>query len=599
MQSMQRNSMLLNGNSRQQRDLFTGSLGIPDVSTHVGSVVHAFELMARNSTGSPTDTIGRASDISLLPAESPLYEIHGDVVHPTIGITSSETSKLLDMVEASGNAGKRQSIYRKSDGTMPSVKKSGHQTIVRQFSEIPTPLPPTPSAVSQNLPILRPIQQAIADDFSSFEAISPAPTTTKYPNHTLPHTPRSNDYIYNVDGNDRNRQFIPASQILRMSAADQQHQQQRRNSKIQRSSAVSGQLARKRASELTRHRTIDDSIGRFTSDNITNTIGDYRRTQFGSQPNVIHDANHLHNNHAPTQTTLARLNGNTNYANIDFREPLDPRSQPNRKSSPHMATAHTARHQPAPHSARSHSKNDDAKNNNPSTSANHGYDGHTQIQQQHERQPSQQQQPQQQQSKQLASDLFAMHSHGLGNRLSNRTNTINNNNTNIATGHGQQTNHNNHNNNNQQQQQHRHRGAAVSNSNRTYHEANNADDDDDDTDDATFLRGTTVSQSFITNMRNSRAIQMPSAHLGNRNSHSRGGGGDGGGNSRSTALSASNAFKRSDTIKPTTTTTPSSKSTSKRFMSVSRSYYKPQKYILNDDDENELRTRYTEHTGRI
>lgn len=32
--------------NRHQRDLFTGSLGIPDVSTHVGSVIHAFESLA-------------------------------------------------------------------------------------------------------------------------------------------------------------------------------------------------------------------------------------------------------------------------------------------------------------------------------------------------------------------------------------------------------------------------------------------------------------------------------------------------------------------------------------------------------------------------
>lgn len=32
--------------NRHQRDLFTGSLGIPDVNTHVGSVIHAFESLA-------------------------------------------------------------------------------------------------------------------------------------------------------------------------------------------------------------------------------------------------------------------------------------------------------------------------------------------------------------------------------------------------------------------------------------------------------------------------------------------------------------------------------------------------------------------------
>lgn len=39
---------LVLGAQRHHRDLFSGSLGIPDVSTHVGSVVHAFETMAFN-----------------------------------------------------------------------------------------------------------------------------------------------------------------------------------------------------------------------------------------------------------------------------------------------------------------------------------------------------------------------------------------------------------------------------------------------------------------------------------------------------------------------------------------------------------------------
>lgn len=41
------NADLVLGAMRHQRDLFTGSsLGIPDVNTHVGSVIHAFETMA-------------------------------------------------------------------------------------------------------------------------------------------------------------------------------------------------------------------------------------------------------------------------------------------------------------------------------------------------------------------------------------------------------------------------------------------------------------------------------------------------------------------------------------------------------------------------
>lgn len=559
-QSMQRNSMLLNGITRQQRDLFTGSLGIPDVSTHVGSVVHAFEMMAHNSTGSPTDTIGRASDLSLLPAENP-YEMHADqMLGLDIGPIQSP-----DATDANENAGKRQSIYRKADSTMPTVNKSGHQTIVRhgqQFKAVSTP--PPPPLVSQNLPILQPIRQAIADDFSSFEAIPAAPASQSYPSHTLPHA-RSYDASAVSAGHNVNRHFVPATQNQRQNAVEQQQQQPLPRSMLHRSTAVSGQLARKRASELARNRTIGDgTVGTLASVNASRSIGDYRRTLYGSQPNVIHDGHIFYDNHAPAQHTLARLNGcsaNTNYANIDFREPLEPRSlgQPSKKS-PHPP--HTKLQ---PHSARSHTKND--SNNN----AGHGYDsqiGHH-HQQQHLPQPQQQQQHHHHQPSQLAGDVFAMHSSGLGNRFSNRTNTINSNNNNNNT--------HNPNNNGHGPQTHMNRLASA-NGNYTYH---NDGDVDDDTDDATFLRGTTVSQSFIKNIKNSRAIHMPAKHAINRHSHG--------------------AFKRSDTLKPTTATaTP--KSTSKRLMSISRSYYKPQKYILNDDDdamyENELRSRYTEHGGR-
>lgn len=37
---------LVMGGQKQHRDLFTGSVGLPNVQTHVGSVVHAFETMA-------------------------------------------------------------------------------------------------------------------------------------------------------------------------------------------------------------------------------------------------------------------------------------------------------------------------------------------------------------------------------------------------------------------------------------------------------------------------------------------------------------------------------------------------------------------------
>ncbi|XP_034488841.1 uncharacterized protein LOC117792716 [Drosophila innubila] len=37
---------LLSTQQRHQRDMFSGDLGIPEINTHVGSVVHTFETLA-------------------------------------------------------------------------------------------------------------------------------------------------------------------------------------------------------------------------------------------------------------------------------------------------------------------------------------------------------------------------------------------------------------------------------------------------------------------------------------------------------------------------------------------------------------------------
>ena len=66
---------LVIGQQRHQRDLFTGSLGIPDVTSHVGSVVHAFETMALASN----------KDKNKKPVESP-YEL------ATLAVASPKTN---------------------------------------------------------------------------------------------------------------------------------------------------------------------------------------------------------------------------------------------------------------------------------------------------------------------------------------------------------------------------------------------------------------------------------------------------------------------------------------------------------------------------
>lgn len=534
-QNDQRNSFLLNGN-RHQRDRFSGSLGIPDVTTHVGSVVHAFELMARNPTESPTDTIAHQSyDLLLSPAEQP-YEIQ------TISnvVESNPNHRTDDIDENAGATAKRKHIYRNTDASnsnliMPTVQKSSHQMIKRQqmqqrFIDIPTP--PPPPILTQNLQSLSPLSQNIDDEFSSFElkSAAPMPTTKLHAsqhsgnfgntsfvhynnNHMLPHA-NAIDNTAVDDGSEMSKQFIPASQIIRMNENLQQSKQ--------RSIAVSGSSTSKRVTGITRGKTTDDSYDSSSRNVIS--ANDYRRKLFGSQPNIIDSK--VYN--APA-TILIKPNSSsveTNYANIDFRENFD---QPLQQ--------HTKRIYLQNHQHRQHQKNDsNYYHQNNDYSRNHSTTGRM-----HEH---------------SASDaFFVQNSNGLGNRFLNRINTINHNNNN----------HKNVNNNH-------HRNTNLIESNDNWRYSND--------DDQKFLRGTTVSQSFIKNMNNTK-VQMPLKQFARSSSNT------------------SNGFKRIETSKPIQSTKP----TKNRAISTPRTYYKPQKYILNDNDEDddyfedELRARYTEHNS--
>lgn len=60
-------SDLVVGALRHQRDLFSGSLGIPDVTTRVGSVIHAFETMARQRQALERNTGEKPYDSTVGP----------------------------------------------------------------------------------------------------------------------------------------------------------------------------------------------------------------------------------------------------------------------------------------------------------------------------------------------------------------------------------------------------------------------------------------------------------------------------------------------------------------------------------------------------
>lgn len=485
-----RNSMMLNGN-KHQRDLFSGSLGIPNVTTHVGRVVHDFELMSRGAspTGAEPHLSQRNSEIILSPVDQP-YELH--TISNAIDGTTNDNGNI-----SSGGIDKRQHAYRKSDGSINVMGQKPTQQImkdrVHRFIDIPTP-PPPPAIMATNLPMLSHLPQDIDDlltndlarnvqNKSYFEK-----TTLQFNKHTLPRAqPIDDDSV--VDSNELTDQFMPASQIIRM------------NESAKKSRPTSSGNAAKRVG-LARGKTFDDTntttmqYGNQPKDSINANV--YRRKLFGSQPNIIDYK--VFNASTAIPANLNSTIFQTNYANIDFRENFDQTQRSKRFSQSHTH--------------RRHPKNDTNNNYN--------------AEQLYEPPPT---------------NIFSVPSDSLGNRFLNRTNhQINNNKTsNIIANNNRSSN------------------LTDATENWMYQSS---------VDDQMLLRGTTVSQSFIKSMKSverQKALRHSTQNSG----------------------STSNGFKRVETTKSATT---------KRS---TRNYYRPQKYILNgdidDDYEDELRTRYTEH----
>lgn len=91
--------LVLVGQQRHHRDLFTGSLGIPDVTTHVGSVIHAFESMAQNRS-------------NIMETGEKPYELFGSVTNKTFkspNINSSSQRKYNTSSCSSSNVAKKSS----------------------------------------------------------------------------------------------------------------------------------------------------------------------------------------------------------------------------------------------------------------------------------------------------------------------------------------------------------------------------------------------------------------------------------------------------------------------------------------------------------
>lgn len=492
--------MLSNGH-RHHSDLFSGSLGIPDVTTHVGSVIHAFETMAR--TRSPAPETAAASNVNI---GDDLLSSHAEQPYELATI-----SKTVMDDKGSSTLGRR--MYRKSDGESSKLRSSMHRHRHSRFIDIPTPPPPP------NVPMALPSLSHDEDEQhqGGNKNLATHSTMHQYSNHTLPHAHAVVDSMVAV--NEVTQQFMPASQIMRMSEGHAQSKG--------RMDANVDTVTSKRAIGLTRGNAFDDSTTtiqfRQRNGNADISTHEHRRKLFGSHPNIVHDAK-VFNQSIVATPKPTRSSLKTNYANINFRESFD-HSQP--RSQKYFAPP------PPPH------QKSDANNNA----------RHQSAQKLRERSKS---------------DVYFVRSDSLGNSYLNSANQINNNHTG--------------NNNNNHSSSGNHSNLIGTDDNWFHHNSNTNHNDDDQT----FLRGSTVSQSFIKNMKSSNVL--PKAFI----------------------AASNNGFKRVDEPNTTAATVaaavqlPKSASATRRAVSATRSYYKPQKYILADDEndyEDELRARYTEHNG--
>ncbi|XP_055848319.1 uncharacterized protein LOC129913587 isoform X2 [Episyrphus balteatus] len=106
---------LLDTCQRHQRDLFSGDLGIPNINTHVGSVVHTFETLAmlrRQNHHSPVITVTSSGTSSRMPV---MENIFSSRVYKTSRQECSKIPEFNDDIE---------NDYRKRQfDTMPSMSR--------------------------------------------------------------------------------------------------------------------------------------------------------------------------------------------------------------------------------------------------------------------------------------------------------------------------------------------------------------------------------------------------------------------------------------------------------------------------------------------
>lgn len=473
--------LMLSGRHHHQRDLFTGSLGIPDVTTHVGSVIHAFETLARDRTA--TDFVSSG--------EQP-YELT---------VTSS--------------GGGKKTLFKKSDGSkLPTSKHSAEH---RQRYVIPTP-PPPPLMSRPSSPSVSEVAAIMAAKTSTFASDNMGKSTIQYQyhTHTLPHAYANNSSSDHTGV----RQHMPTTGTQTMRIVDSISGVNRMGGRSDADGSVGvGEIAANRNG-----RTFGDGSKRHigasnSSGNVANNTGYIQKGEHFFSPENENESSNLDSinmddyhkkllfgSHPTIESKVFHsAKPITNYDDINFRD-FERKQKPIQSiNSDTNNNAHKLRE----------------RSNNKRTT-----------------------------------DIYLVQTDNVNGNYpylkhsSHNNNSNNNNNNNINNSNNANNTKNNYDNN------------QTTNINNPMENHWNLNEDDQ-----TFLRGSTVSQSFIKNIKNTTSPRKLSENY----------------------TSTSNGFKR---IAEPPTILVSKRSSA----SASRSYYKPQKYVLNDEAQDELRARYTEHS---
>lgn len=148
---------LLTPQHRHQRDLFSGDLGIPDVNSHVGSMVHTFENMALHKQMAAKQREQRAQEHSKYLEDLLTLKVtaqNQEAIVDSVATTTTTTTKrtFIPSSSASGTTSKFQQLKKKTHETRQKIiqqlMQQHQQQTHQQPAEVTKPLHqtrPTPS----------------------------------------------------------------------------------------------------------------------------------------------------------------------------------------------------------------------------------------------------------------------------------------------------------------------------------------------------------------------------------------------------------------------------------------------------------------------